>query len=231
MTAEGPLRALGVDGMKGGWVGILIEPGKRALGLSAPTIADLTEQAAPLNVVAIDIPIGLGVSRQRDADGAARQVLGKRKSSLFTTPVREALSAPTYPEACKVNLRITDKSITRQAYELRHKISEVDAWVRHTDLDVREVHPEVSFTALMGQPASHSKSTWAGMQERLDALAAAGIDLQHLQTEVGKAGVDDVIDAAAAAWSATRVAQGSAVSFPSPPEQIEGWARPVAIWA
>jgi predicted RNase H-like nuclease len=38
-----------------------------------------------------------------------------------------------------------------------------------------------------------------------------------------------VLDAAAAAWTARRVAAGEAASIPDPPEIIDG--RAVAIWA
>jgi predicted RNase H-like nuclease len=38
----------------------------------------------------------------------------------------------------------------------------------------------------------------------------------------------DVLDAAAAAWSADRIARGLARSLPDPPEEIRG--RKVAIW-
>jgi len=41
-------------------------------------------------------------------------------------------------------------------------------------------------------------------------------------------GIDDVLDAAAAAWSALRKAKGTALSLPASPEIIDG--RPVAIW-
>jgi predicted RNase H-like nuclease len=40
--------------------------------------------------------------------------------------------------------------------------------------------------------------------------------------------IDDVLDAAAAAWSANRIAKGEAVSLPDPPESKDGLQ--VAIW-
>ena len=231
MIAERPLRVLGVDGMKGGWVGVLLETGNRPQGFSAPTIAGLADHAGAVDVVCVDIPIGLGATDERSADRLARRELGSLKSTLFPTPVREALLATTYTEACEINVRVTGKSITKQTYALRTKIFEVEQWVRDTELDVREVHPEVSFALLRGMSSGHSKATWAGMHERAEALLTAGIDLRHLRTEFGKASVDDVIDAAVAAWTATRIAAGTAVSFPSPPEVIDGWDRPAAIWA
>ncbi|NUP38908.1 MAG: DUF429 domain-containing protein, partial [Streptomyces sp.] len=50
--------------------------------------------------------------------------------------------------------------------------------------------------------------------------------------ELGPAGrvpPDDVLDAAAAAWSAHRIALGTAASLPDPPETTRD-GLPVAIW-
>lgn len=96
---------------------------------------------------------------------------------------------------------------------------------------VREVHPEVTFAVLLGRPARASKKTWAGMVERRDALAAVGIDLDDLGEAGARAGVDDVLDAAALAWSAHRLATGQGISFPDPPEADPAMGEPMAIWA
>jgi predicted RNase H-like nuclease len=40
---------------------------------------------------------------------------------------------------------------------------------------------------------------------------------------------DDILDAAAVAWSATRIARGQADSFPRPP-QPDDTGQPIAIW-
>jgi predicted RNase H-like nuclease len=45
----------------------------------------------------------------------------------------------------------------------------------------------------------------------------------------GKAGVDDVLDAAIAAWTARRVASGQARAVPDPPERFSD-GLPCAIW-
>jgi predicted RNase H-like nuclease len=44
-------------------------------------------------------------------------------------------------------------------------------------------------------------------------------------------GIDDVVDAAAAAWSAARIALGSARTFPASPQQRMPSGRVIAIWA
>jgi predicted RNase H-like nuclease len=69
------------------------------------------------------------------------------------------------------------------------------------------------------------------MVERRVALEGQGIDLGGIDPEVGAAvGVDDMIDAAAAAWSATRLLAGTARSFPDPPD-LDSAGRQIAIWA
>jgi predicted RNase H-like nuclease len=47
--------------------------------------------------------------------------------------------------------------------------------------------------------------------------------------EAGTVQADDILDAAAAAWSASRIASGHAVSLPDPP-QLDEAGYPIAIW-
>jgi predicted RNase H-like nuclease len=95
---------------------------------------------------------------------------------------------------------------------------------------VVEVHTEVSFAALAGAPLAHRKASWAGAEERRALLAAAGVHLGRDLGAAGAAAVDDVLDAAVVAWSARRVALGTARSHPDPPQRApDGW--PAAIWA
>lgn len=46
----------------------------------------------------------------------------------------------------------------------------------------------------------------------------------------GEVPVDDVLDAAAAAWSAHRIASGRAQSHPEPPQRV-GAGRRIALWS
>jgi predicted RNase H-like nuclease len=90
------------------------------------------------------------------------------------------------------------------------------------------VHPEVSFRALGGRPLPASKRTWAGQAARRGLLEGAGIRLPDQLGRAGVAAPDDVLDAAAAAWSAHRIADGRAASLPHPP-QPDPLGRPIAI--
>jgi predicted RNase H-like nuclease len=169
-------------------------------------------------VVAVDIPIGIPVEGIRPADVAARAFLAGRASAVFATPIRAVLEAPDYAAA-----RLVGPSTSAQAYALRRKILEVDA-LAPTDERVYEAHPEVSFRALRkeGLPP---KKTWNGLLVRRSVLASVGI---LLPDDLGPAGVvpaDDVLDAAAAAWSAWRIGRGEAERLPPGAEDRIG-----SIW-
>jgi predicted RNase H-like nuclease len=165
-------------------------------------------------IVAIDIPIGFG---PREADRAARSYLTGTASVVFPTPPRAVLEAPFAPGL----------GVPKQAHELGPRILHVTELARHHGR-FREVHPEVSFRAMNGgRSLSNRKKSAAGSLQRLELLRGAGIELTALD-EAGPAPLDDVLDAAAAAWSAHRIATGSAKSLPHPPEELDGY--PVAIW-
>jgi len=93
-----------------------------------------------------------------------------------------------------------------------------------------EVHPDASFAQLAGTPLANPKSTWAGIPQRRQLLTGAGITLPEDLGPVGqKAAVDDVLDAAVAAWTALRVMQNQARPYPDPPERFSD-GLPSAIW-
>jgi predicted RNase H-like nuclease len=79
------------------------------------------------------------------------------------------------------------------------------------------VHPEVSFAAMNGQPLTHRKISWTGHITRRALLAEHGIHIPDQLGDAGKARLDDVLDAAAAAWSAHRIATGHASRLPAEP--------------
>ncbi len=179
----------------------------------------------------IDIPIGLPDTGRRRADLLARKAAGPRWASVFITPVRAALEAGDHLSASAINRRLTGEGISRQAFALQTKILQVDRWVRQTRRRVVEVHPEVGFAQLAGEPLHLSKSTWAGAARRHQLLAGAGIVLAcDLGIAGEKAGIDDVLDAAVAAWTALRVVGDQARPIPDPPETFSDELA-CAIWA
>jgi predicted RNase H-like nuclease len=223
-------RVIGVDACKKGWVGVTSD----LRGYFGRTIDELVALATPdghLELVAIDIPIGLPTSGPRQADLLARAVVGKRASSVFSTPIRAALTAATHAEATAMSVKATGKGVSQQAYALAAKILEVDAWAKSARHRCVEVHPEVSFATMAGHPLNHSKVTWAGSEERRRLLADVGIVLPSELGLAGRmAGADDVLDAAAACWTAMRCIDGRAVAHPPEPETF-GDGHTAAIWA
>ena len=222
---------LGVDGCRAGWVGVALGP--EGLGAyAAPDLSTLLARSdadGPVAVVGIDIPIGLVDVGWRRADRLAQGALGARRSSIFPTPVRAALEAPSHAAGVVVSRERSGAGFSIQAWGLGPKVLEVDRVVRDGERRVFEVHPEVTFTTMAGRPATHAKKTWDGQRERLALLAAAGIDLALLVGETGTAAPDDVVDAAACAWTASRIALGTAGSLPDPPETVPHGLR-AAIW-
>lgn len=222
---------VGADACKTGWIALVLDDRMEPDAHHLSTIDGLGPLATQADAIAIDIPIGLPSEGAREADVLARAFVGARRSSVFLTPVREAIEAQTHALATRAAFARTGAGISQQAYALGTKIVEVEQWLPSSPCPVYEVHPEVSFTVLLGSPALASKKTWAGMVERRRALETAGISLDRVDDEAAfRASVDDMLDAAVAAWSAARIARGAARSFPDPPQLGAGGKR-VAIWA
>jgi predicted RNase H-like nuclease len=224
---------LGVDASRAGWIGVVLSDGGFVAALLGPDLARLSATASlisEVSVIGVGLPIGLPDKGRRDADLLARVLLGPRRSSAVLTPTRAALELDSYAEAGLLSRELGEPVPSRQAYALRGRILELDAWARRSGLAVVEAHPEVSFATLAGGPLAESKKTWAGMTARRRLLADVGITLPDDLGEAGSAAVDDVLDATAVAWTALRVSRGQAVSFPSLPQRF-GDGHSAAIWA
>lgn len=229
-----PVPVLGVDACPAGWVGVVIDPQRRVSVFVAPDIAglvDLVRERYDVPVVAVDIPIGLPDAGGRQADAEARRALVGKASSVFSTPVRAAVEAATYEEARAANLAATGgrTSVSAQAYALREKVLQVDAWVRgRPGTRVIEVHPEVSFARMAGAPLLARKKDADGVRARREALAAHGIVAPAWFRGAGF-GEDDLLDACAVAWTAVRHVLGVSESYPEVPEVFSD-GIPAAIW-
>lgn len=225
------MSVVGVDACKNGWIAVELRDGTPPVAHFLRHIEIVRAAAPEAAVIAIDIPIGLPSADLRQADVAARTQLGPRSRSVFSTPPREVLLAETHALATKLAGELTGKGISQQSWALRSRILEVEEWLPRAPCAVVEVHPEVSFSVMLGHPASASKKTWAGMVERVSALAVAGIHLHEVAGDATtEAGTDDMLDAGAAAWSAARFSAGKAQSFPSVPP-LDAIGRAIAIWA
>jgi predicted RNase H-like nuclease len=195
VRAPWPDRVVGVDGYPRGWVAVSLLNGRFERVALRRGFAEVLAEFPDAASFGVDIPIGAG---PREADRRARELIGPlRGRSVFPAPTEEALRATAFAETT---------GVSRQLFALFPKIREVA--VHAGDPRVIEVHPEVSFRALKGAELEAAKTTWNGFLERRRLLSAAGIELPE--------GLDpnppliDVLDAAAAAWSARRYARNEA---------------------
>ncbi|MGH3875671.1 MAG: DUF429 domain-containing protein [Actinophytocola sp.] len=224
-------RVLGVDACRAGWIGIALD-GDRVDAYQTRTITDLVTAAwadGELAVIAIDIPIGLPDNTRRRADVEARRAVGQLASSVFYTPVRGTLDFADHGSASAHNRERVGEGMSIQAFGLLPKVREVDLWLPNAPCDVVEVHPEVSFATLAGAPLDARKHTWTGARLRHRLLTDIGITIGDIGEAGARANVDDVLDAAVAAWTARRVNQGTATSLPATPETFTDGVHS-AIW-
>jgi predicted RNase H-like nuclease/predicted enzyme related to lactoylglutathione lyase len=212
------LRVAGVDLARGGLAVVVLDGNRVVEAFRCEAFAEALLVDA--QVVAVDVPIGIPEAGSRPADESARRFVGPRAASVFTTPVRAVLEAPTYAQARGVASELTGKSISAQSYGLRRRILEVDEYARD-DERVIEVHPEVSFRELAHRPLL-SKHRTDGLAERRALLEQAGIEVPPFAPRLAE---PDLLDATVAAWSARRYALGEAVPLPQ-----GHTARIGAIW-
>lgn len=220
-----PVPVLGVDGARGGWVGARWD-GDGLHVAFAGSLSQLLDDVGEVAVVAVDIPIDLEQVERRVADAGARALLGARRSSLFPAPVLGVLdfADDDYVGANRFSKSGTGRGLSKQAWFLVPKIREARALdALHPGL-LFETMPELAFRAMHGDvPLPHPKTTWNGLMLRLTLLRRAGIELPDDLGAAGRTAPDDVVDAAALAWSARRIRDGTARRLP-----VEGPGP--AIW-
>lgn len=207
-------KVVGVDVFRGRWVAVGLADGMFDRADRDASLAALLQRFADAEVVGVDMPIGLPRRSRRVCDLAAREFAGRRRASVFEAPPLPAMEAETHAEATAIAVEIIGRGISAQAFALKDRIREVKA-VRRSDKRLIEVHPEVSFCAMNDAvPLEFSKRTWGGQAERRALLASHRIKLPKSLGEADVVPVDDILDAAAAAWTAARYAQSRAESLP-----------------
>ena len=235
-----PLTVVGIDGAPGGWLLA------RQEGLQRPTvrfldgldgvIGELIDGS--IDVVGIDIPVGLSSDGNRPADQLARARLGPRRSTFFPTPVRSVLDAESWEHASAASRRAAGVGLSKQAWNLVPKIREVDRlWRRSIADSLVEVHPELSFAEMQGTPVMTKKSDPDGADQRR-RLLAEHLTMPGLSGTHRRAFVDalvesmprklsiDTIDALAVLWSARRHALGRSVTLGGERDPL---GRPMAV--
>jgi predicted RNase H-like nuclease len=220
---------LGVDACRSGWVGVEVHDGRFAAAHVGSGLAGLLQAVPGAAAIGVDMPLGLVHSGWRQADVEARKFLGPRRSSLFLTPPRAAFAEETHAAASGRCRQLCGHGMSIQAWGLKAKVQEANTLREAGSCRLWEVHPETSFTAMGLGPGDGSKKSWRGQRARLRLLLDNGIDLPDEPGPAGDVPTDDLLDAAAAAWTASRIATGAAKSLPDPP-QIDERGQDIAIW-
>ncbi len=215
---------IGIDGCKSGWFATWKEPSgflKSAVFTKLNQLVESFEDNSSLTI-GIDMPVVLDDSIPREADRMARTLLGKKASSIFTAPTSQMLYQPTYELACQFSKKNFGKSISIQSWHLFPKIKDVQTVIHHEQLDMYEIHPELSFRAMNNnEVVMESKKTSNGflMRRRLIEKHFLTFDFETIRTEHLKKNVadDDILDALAVLWSTQRVTDKQATFLPDLP--------------
>ncbi len=208
---------LGIDGARQGWVVVALRNGRFQSCLFFERFADAARSNRDAEVIGVDIPLGLVEKGVRDCDVLAREFVGVRRNSVFVTPPRAALQAPDYKEGLLISNELNGAGFSRQAWGLREKIFEVEE-VAAKDQRIFEVHPEVGFAAMNGEPLRFPKRSWNGQMDRRRLLANNGVEVSDDLGAAGAFSPDDILDAAAAAWTASRILSRRAQTIPPRPD-------------
>lgn len=238
-----PLICAGVDGCRGGWVvATTVRRGGDALphAVSIAVVSGFAEVialTADAQCVAVDMPIGLLDSPRaggRDCDRAARALLGRQGSSVFSPPARPALAAREYREA----QRLQGAGLSIQTWNIVPRIRDVDGSMTPSlQGRVFEAHPELAFRTLAGRDAVMAgKSSADGFAQRVallaDAIGPAMPDLPSERSRIGTktCALDDLADALVLADVARRAAGGTAFRVPSGDPPLDGRGLRMEIW-
>jgi predicted RNase H-like nuclease len=220
------MRVAGIDGCRGGWISFgvnLVSLSTSVELVDLPSI--LRNKPGDLEILAIDIPIGL-LDGSRACDKAARKLLRHpRRTSVFAAPCRTSLSAKNHASATATNFRVSGRGLSQQAWGIARKIKQVDDAITPTCQQwAFEVHPEVCFWALAGgRSMAHRKKTKSGFEERLELLQAFFPSIEdHLKSRPSGVGKDDLLDAAVAAWTALRIHKSEAQQVCEPERDENG---------
>ncbi len=215
---------VGIDGCKGGWIAAILENGKLRLEKFS-TVDKIVEKLPDADEYLIDMAIGLAERyEEKDwrPDHAARKELGKKGSSVFPVPCRQAVKiegSPKNPEVVKMqretNKKIMCVSLSAQTINIIPKIRELDDFLcrnaKYKNVFC-ESHPEMCFSRLNGEVILSKKSKSEGIKERCKLLEnrleqGALSDVREMAKKY-HCKPDDILDAVCLAVTAGLKAEG-----------------------
>lgn len=223
------MRIAGIDGCPGGWVCVTRTDDHPIQVAVFPDVGSLMASVGDVDVIGVDIPIGLSERDPRQCDVEVRRLLGPRGASVFPAPVRAALAGSDYPAACALSEQACGKRLSKQVFNILPRVRDMDRVLSaNPSLAARtyEVHPELSFAMMRsGAPMSSAKKTAQGREERIalieqvfqdDARDPSTLVFHRLRPLVPRRAVgdDDLLDALAVLWTGGRIGRDHAMQVP-----------------
>lgn len=225
------MKYIGVDGCKKGWFYICLDDSDNWKTGIIPDIQSLVDEFHAECLILVDIPIGLrhDGETERLCDKEARKILGKRRSSVFPVPCRNAVYENSYREASDTNFQLTGKHISKQSWFISSRIRQVDELLTNSVKRkfVREIHPEICFWSLNDRKSmNYYKRTPEGFEERLSVIRKVYSECDELVDDAlneykrRDLSEDDILDALVAAVTA-RYGFNALKTIPDTPELDE----------
>ena len=217
---------IGIDGCKSGWFSVWENQDK---SIHSSVFSNLNElknffKNESQLIIGIDMPVVLSEVIPRQADQLARKLLSKKASSVFTAPTPEMLDQPNYEKASLVSKKLFGKSMSLQSWYLFPKIKDVQTMIHHEDMQIYEIHPELSFRAMNNeQVILESKKSHEGFAIRNSLLSMhfENFIFEEIRRQYARKDVmdNDILDALAVLWSAKRIQSNQASFLPQTPEK------------
>ena len=193
----------------------------------------IAEHPAPCTYL-IDMAIGLPDDEKESdyrPDQAAREALGRRGSSVFSVPCRQAVyqlgqnREETEAFQKEKNLQVLGKSLSKQSLAIIPKIRELDEFfAAHEEYKnvICESHPELCFARLNGEVLQSRKSDFFGIMQREQILSEFIEDEKihntyQLAKEL-KCKQDGILDVVCLAVTAALRAHGLTETIPAEPK-------------
>lgn len=196
--------SVGIDGCQGKWVVVSLTKDTFEVG-KFTTISDICQRYSKASNMLIDVPIGLVEGKDTTRpDLLVKQALGRKGSSIFEVPCRQAVYAESKEDARKYNSAVLGKSLSEQTLGIAKAIRQVDEFLQENPQwknRLMESHPEFCFMKLNNDvPILEKKSTEEGQQKRISLLKRfypeAGQGVEKFLADVpSRRKIDDVVDA------------------------------------
>ena len=219
---------IGVDGCKGGWIAAILDHGSLQFKRYA-RINEIVSDYSDFDAFMIDMAIGLRNSAdQLRPDKAAKEELGRKSSSVFPIPSRDAVYAEGEEAQKQANFRALGKSLSKQSIAIIPKIKELDVFLNtHPEYKNRilESHPEVVFSRLNGAVVASRKKEFTGIMER-EQILSEYLEKNEIaglweRAKEYKCKQDDLMDAVCLAVAGALHAHGLSETIPGKPEADE----------